>query len=42
MRDALYRLFRNKAAVVSLVFILVLLTIAVFAPLIAPYSYMMK
>ena len=39
MRDALYRLFRNKAAVVSLVFILVLLTIAVFAPLIAPYSY---
>ena len=39
MKDALYRLFRNKAAVVSLVFIAILLTIAIFAPVIAPYSY---
>lgn len=39
MNDALYRLFRNKAAVVSLIFIVILLTIAIFAPVIAPFDY---
>lgn len=39
MKDAFNRLLRNKAAVVSLIFIAVLLTIAIFAPLVAPYPY---
>lgn len=39
MRDAFSRLLRNKAAVVSLVYIFILLLVAVFAPFIAPYGY---
>lgn len=39
MRDAFSRLLRNKAAVVSLVYILILLLMAVFAPFIAPYEF---
>ena len=38
-RDAWHRLVQNRAAVVSLVFIVVLLFIAVFANVVAPYSF---
>ena len=37
-RDALRRLGRNKAAVVSAVFLLLLIFVAIFAPIVAPYS----
>jgi oligopeptide transport system permease protein len=38
-RDAIRRLFRNKAAVLGLVIIGILVLAAVFAPLVAPYDY---
>lgn len=38
-RDALLRLQRNKAAMVSLAFILLLVLIALLAPVMAPYPY---
>lgn len=37
--DARKRLFKNKAAVVSLSFILIIVSIAIFANFIAPFSY---
>jgi oligopeptide transport system permease protein len=37
-RDALYRLFRNRAAVAGLVVIAVAFLVAIFAPLLAPYD----
>ncbi len=37
--DAFSRLRRNRLSIVSLVFIVVLVLLAVFAPLVAPYSY---
>ena len=39
MNDAFSRLLRNKAAVVSLIFIIILMIVALFAPVIAPYDY---
>jgi ABC-type dipeptide/oligopeptide/nickel transport system permease subunit len=41
-RDAMYRLFRNKLAVVGLAFILLLVFCAVFANFITPYGYAEK
>lgn len=38
-REGLYRFSRNKATVISLVLIVVLLFIAIFAPLLTPYEY---
>lgn len=38
-RDAMRRLFRNKLAVAALVFVFLLILVAIFAPLIAPYDY---
>lgn len=38
-RVFLRRFSRNKAAVVSAIFVLLLIVVAVFAPIIAPYSY---
>lgn len=38
-RDAFLRLLRNKASVVSLIFITVLLLLAILTPWIAPYEY---
>src|SRR3546814_5660883 len=38
-QDAAGRLFRNKAAVVSLVILAVIATLAVFAPLLSPHDY---
>ncbi|TMF62912.1 MAG: ABC transporter permease [Chloroflexi bacterium] len=38
-RDAWYRLTRNRAAVVGLVFVVLLLLIALFASALAPYSF---
>ena len=37
--DALYRLTRNKAAMFGGCILIVLITCAIFAPLISPYSY---
>jgi peptide/nickel transport system permease protein len=39
MRDALRRLMRNKAAVLGLIIILVLILSAIFASVVAPFSY---
>jgi ABC-type dipeptide/oligopeptide/nickel transport system permease subunit len=41
-RDAIYRLFRNKLAVLGLAFILLLVFCAVFANIISPYGYAEK
>jgi ABC-type dipeptide/oligopeptide/nickel transport system permease subunit len=41
-RDAMYRLFRNKLAVLGLAFILLLVFCAVFANVISPYGYAEK
>src|SRR5262245_8391410 len=41
-RDAMYRLFRNKVAVIGLGFILLLVFCAVFANVISPYGYAEK
>jgi peptide/nickel transport system permease protein len=38
MRDALRRLRRNPVAIIGVIVILVFLTVAIFAPLLAPYS----
>src|SRR3546814_17285020 len=38
-QDAAGRLFRNKAAVVSLVILAVIATLALFAPLLSPHDY---
>lgn len=38
-QDAAARLFRNKAAVVSLVILAVIATLAIFAPLLSPHDY---
>lgn len=38
-KDALRRLMRNKLALIGAFFILLILVCAIFAPLIAPYSY---
>src|SRR3546814_15867074 len=38
-QDAAGRLFRNKAAVVSLVILAVIATLAVFAPPLSPHDY---
>lgn len=38
--DVMRRLFRNKLAIVALVFVVILVLIAIFAPLLAPYPYM--
>jgi oligopeptide transport system permease protein len=38
-RDAMRRLVRNKAAVVGGIIVVVLLSLAVLAPVVAPYSY---
>lgn len=38
-RQALERLFENKAAVLSLVLIILIVLLSIFAPLIAPYSF---
>ena len=37
--DAWHRLLRNKAAVVALIIIVIFALVALFAPLVAPYSY---
>ena len=39
MKEIIGRLFRNKAAVVGLVILLVLVVCAVFADWLAPYDY---
>ncbi len=41
-KDAMYRLFRNKLAVIGLAFILLLIFCAVFANVISPYGYAEK
>ena len=38
-REALRRLFRNRAAVAGLTIILALALLAVFAPLVSPFDY---
>lgn len=38
-RDVIRRLFRNKLAIVALIFIILLVIVAIFAPLLAPYDY---
>jgi peptide/nickel transport system permease protein len=42
LKDALYRLFRNKLAVLGLAFILLILFCAVFANVISPYGFAEK
>jgi len=42
LKDAVYRLFRNKLAVLGLVFILLILFCAVFANFITPYGFAEK
>jgi peptide/nickel transport system permease protein len=42
LKDAIYRLFRNKLAVVGLAFILLILFCAVFANFITPYGFAEK
>jgi ABC-type dipeptide/oligopeptide/nickel transport system permease subunit len=42
LKDALYRLFRNKLAVLGLAFILLILFCAVFANIISPYGFAEK
>ncbi|HEY7907565.1 MAG TPA: ABC transporter permease [Thermomicrobiales bacterium] len=42
LKDALYRLFRNKLAVIGLAFILLILFCAVFANFITPYGFAEK
>ncbi len=42
LKDAVYRLFRNKLAVLGLAFILLILFCAVFANFIAPYGFAEK
>ena len=42
LKDALYRLFRNKLAVLGLAFILLILFCAVFANFISPYGFAEK
>lgn len=42
LRDAVYRLFRNKFAVLGLAFVLLLVFVAAFANFIAPYGYAEK
>jgi ABC-type dipeptide/oligopeptide/nickel transport system permease subunit len=42
LRDAIYRLFRNKLAVAGLAFILLLVFCAIFANVISPYGYAEK
>ena len=37
--DAWYQLTRNRVAVGSLVFILLLILVALFAPILAPYHF---
>ncbi|MDK2867030.1 MAG: peptide/nickel transport system permease protein [Clostridiales bacterium] len=39
MRDALVRLFRNKAAILGLIIIVVLILSAIFADIVSPFSY---
>jgi ABC-type dipeptide/oligopeptide/nickel transport system permease subunit len=41
-KDAMYRLFRNKLAVIGLAFILLILFCAIFANFITPYGYAEK
>jgi ABC-type dipeptide/oligopeptide/nickel transport system permease subunit len=41
-RDAMYRLFRNKLAILGLAFILLLIFCAIFANFITPYGYAEK
>ena len=38
-QDALRRLIQNRAAMIGGITILILIILAIFAPLIAPYSY---
>ena len=38
-RDAWRRLIRNRTAILGMIIIIVLLVMALFAPLIAPYAY---
>ncbi|MGI8854115.1 MAG: ABC transporter permease [Thermomicrobiales bacterium] len=42
LKDALYRLFRNKLAVIGLAFILLILFCAIFANFITPYGFAEK
>jgi len=42
LKDAMYRLFRNKLAVLGLAFILLILFCAIFANFITPYGYAEK
>src|SRR4051812_46937717 len=42
LKDAVYRLFRNKLAVIGLAFILLLVFCALFANIISPYGYAEK
>lgn len=42
LKDAIYRLFRNKLAVIGLAFILLILFCAIFANFITPYGYAEK
>ena len=42
LRDAIYRLLRNKLAVVGLAFILLLVFVAIFANQVSPYDYAEK
>ncbi len=42
LKDAVYRLFRNKLAVIGLAFILLILFCAIFANFITPYGYAEK
>jgi ABC-type dipeptide/oligopeptide/nickel transport system permease subunit len=42
LRDAIYRLFRNKLAIVGLAFILLLVFCAIFANVVSPYGYAEK
>ncbi len=39
LRDAMYRLFRNKLAVMGLAFVLLLVFVAIFANFISPYGF---
>lgn len=39
MREILHRLFKNKLAVAGLVTIMLLVLVAIFAPILAPFSY---
>lgn len=42
LKDAMYRLFRNKLAVLGLAFILIILFCAIFANFVTPYGYAEK